>query len=545
MSRRLKFVGIGFLAALLLCTGMMVAERYVSAQEETPAAETTPAETTPAAETPAETPMAETPAEPAAEGAEAPAEAKPAEEETKGEAAFGLNDTEYALDNMMLFISAVLVLFMQAGFGLVEVGLNAAKNAVNIMFKNVMDLGVGVLLYFLIGYGLMYPGGNSIIGFGEKEGDDGKPTIKYNVLGFGQVGIADVSEDPAAAGALNPNVDFLFQVAFAATAATIVSGAVAGRMQFAGYLIYSVIITALIYPISGMWKWGGGFLAEMGFVDFAGSIVVHAVGGFAGLAGAMLLGPRIGRFVNGKSMPMPGHNIPFAALGVFILLIGWFGFNPGSQLAFTGKSNTDVVVLIAVNTLLAAAAGSVSAMILSWVLFKKPDLTMALNGVLGGLVGITANCDIVTYYGAIAIGLIAGLLVTMAILALDKFQIDDPVGAFPVHGVCGIWGGLATGLLGSVPDEMTRMSFIQVQAIGTVVICGWALAASLAMFAGIKALGLLRVSAEEELAGLDITEHGMYAYPPQLVVDTYGSAMAAAPAASGVLAHGKPSTEAV
>jgi Amt family ammonium transporter len=527
MSRRLKFVGIGFLAALLLCTGMLVAGRYVNAQEaETPAAEAAPAETTPPTEAPVETPMAETAAEPAAEGGEAPAEAV--------DAGPPLNETNYAFDNMMLFISAVLVLFMQSGFALVETGLNAAKNAVNIMFKNFMDMVVGVLLFYLIGYGLMYPGDSILVQIGEMK-----------VLGFGQVGIA--AEDGAATAAnLHSQVDFLFQAAFCATAATIVSGAVAGRIKFTSYLIYSAIITALIYPVSGMWKWGGGWLNQMGFVDFAGSIVVHAVGGFAGLAGAIALGPRIGRFVNGKSMPMPGHNIPYAALGVFILWIGWFGFNPGSQLAFTGKVNTDAVMLIAVNTTLAAAAGALLSMIISWVMFKKPDLTMALNGALAGLVGITANCHAVTNPESIVIGAIAGVLVVLAIVALDKFQVDDPVGAFPVHGICGIWGGLATGIFGDLPgDEWTRMGFIQIQALGTITIVGWALATSLVMFFGLKAVGLLRVPAEEELAGLDITEHGMYAYPPQLVVDTYGSATAAAPAAAGILAHGKPSTEAV
>lgn len=452
-------------------------------------------------------------------------------------AAFGLNESEYAIDNMMLFLCAVLVLLMQAGFGLVEVGLNASKNAVNIMMKNVMDLGLGVLLFFLIGYGLMYPGESILASIGE-----------YGLFGFAQMGIGG-SGATVEAGSLNPQVDFLFQVAFCATAATIVSGAVAGRIQFRGYLIYTAIITALIYPISGMWKWGGGFLDQLGFVDFAGSVVVHAVGGFAGLAGAIALGPRIGRFVNGKSMPMPGHNIPLAALGVFVLWIGWYGFNPGSQLAFTGQLNTDLVMKIAVNTTLAAAAGAVAAMFLSWILFKKPDLTMALNGVLGGLVGITASCHAVENHWALAIGLVAGVLVTLAIIALDKLQIDDPVGAFPVHGVCGVWGGLATAVFGVASADLGTENLTLVgQLLGTAVICGWALGASLAMFFGMKALGVLRASPEEETAGLDITEHGMYAYPPQLVVDTFGGATAAAPigkAPAYAGAAAQPSTEAV
>lgn len=444
-----------------------------------------------------------------------------------------LNETNYALDNMMLFLAAVLVLFMQSGFALVETGLNASKNAVNIMFKNFMDLVVGILLFYLIGYGLMYPGDSIWVTLGE---------MKF--LGFGQVGIAAETGDATAAN-LHSQVDFLFQVAFCATAATIVSGAVAGRIKFSSYLVYTAIITGLIYPISGMWKWGGGWLNQMGFVDFAGSVVVHAVGGMAGLAGAIALGPRLGRFVNGKSMPMPGHNIPFAALGVFILWIGWFGFNPGSQLAFTGKVNTDVVMLIAVNTTLAGATGALLAMILSWVLFKKPDLTMALNGALAGLVGITANCHAVTNPEALAIGAVAGVIVTMGIVLLDKLQIDDPVGAFPVHGLCGLWGGIATGIFGDIPAEMTRLGFFQVQAIGTLAIAAWALAASLGMFFGLKAIGLLRVSAEEEIAGLDISEHGMYAYPPGLVTETYGTTVPGptTPGAVGVGLVGKPSTE--
>lgn len=256
------------------------------------------------------------------------------------DAASAVSESAYAIDNMFLMICAVLVLFMQAGFALVESGFNSAKNTVNILFKNTMDLCIGMLLYYLIGYGLMYPGdgGNGFLAFA------------------GHLGIGGVGADAAEAGALAPQVDWLFQVAFAATAATIVSGAVAGRLKFSAYLVYSAVITAFVYPISGYWKWGGGWLDAMGFYDFAGSLVVHACGGFAALAGAIVLGPRIGRFgKDGKSKAMPGHNLPIASLGVFILLIGWFGFNPGSQLAIVGKGNTDAVMLIAVNTLLAAA----------------------------------------------------------------------------------------------------------------------------------------------------------------------------------------------
>jgi Amt family ammonium transporter len=297
----------------------------------------------------------------------------------------------------------------------------------------------------------------------------------------------------------------------------------------------------LIYPISGMWKWGGGWLAQLEFVDFAGSVVVHAVGGIAGLAGAIALGPRIGKFVNGKAQAMPGHNIPFAALGVFILWIGWFGFNPGSQLAFAGKVNTDVVMLIAVNTTLSAATGALAAMIMSWVLFKKPDLTMALNGALAGLVGITANCHCVTNNESLLIGAVSGVLVVLGVILLDKVKVDDPVGAFPVHGICGIWGGIATGIFGDGAS-------LAPQLIGTFSIAAWALGSSLALFFGLKAIGLLRVPAEEEIAGLDISEHGMFAYPQQVVAleSTPGLPSPLAPSGVGIaMPAAKPSTEAV
>ncbi len=394
----------------------------------------------------------------------------------------------YAIDNMFLFLCAVLVLFMQAGFALVESGLNAAKNTVNILFKNMMDLGLGVILFFILGYGLMYPGDAFTGGW----------------FGFGGFGIGVESPEPVG-GNLHPAVDFLFQVAFAATAATIVSGAVAGRMKFEAYLIYSAVITAFVYPISGFWKWGGGWLNELGFYDFAGSLVVHALGGFAALAAAIVLGPRIGRFnPNGSPNAMPGHNLALSTLGVFILLIGWFGFNPGSQLAIAGAANTDIVMIIATNTLLAAAAGSVLAMIFAWILFKKPDLTMAMNGLLGGLVGITANCDSVTYNEALIIGAVAGILVVLGVKLLDMLKIDDPVGAWPVHGLNGIWGGLATGIFGGHP--------MVAQIIGSIAIPVWGFVTMLVLFLILKMMGILRVSREDEMKGLDISEHEEEAY---------------------------------
>lgn len=416
-------------------------------------------------------------------------------------------DLGYTINTLIMLLCAVLVLFMQAGFALVEVGLNSQKNAINILFKNLMDLCLGVVLFVVFGYGLMYPGDDYAgkwFGFGSSM-----------VTRDAQAGASEGSwEEPPSSLQWSNTSDFMFQVAFCATAATIVSGAVAGRMKFVGYLIYTMIITGLVYPVSGMWKWGGGALAEMGFHDFAGSIVVHAVGGMAGLAGAIALGPRIGRYTqDGKSVPMPGHNIPFAALGVFILWIGWYGFNPGSQLTYNGATNAEATTYIALTTTLAAAAGAISAMILSWAKFGKPDVTMALNGVLAGLVGITANCDRVSQVEALAIGAIAGVVVFAGILALDKLKIDDPVGAVPVHGFCGIWGGLATGIFGDIPDGLAdRSEFFLVQLKSSVIICAWAFGTMLIVFYGLKAAGLLRVSAEEEQRGLDIGEHGMEAY---------------------------------
>ena len=425
--------------------------------------------------------------------------AEPAEEEAPAES-YTNGELDYTINTLFMFICAVLVLFMQAGFAMVEVGFNSSKNAVNIIFKNIMDLSVGICLFMLLGYGLMYPG----------EEHENK------WFAFGGVWGERDSTEVAKLGDYSNAADFLFQVAFAATAATIVSGAVAGRMKFSGYLCYSVILTGLVYPISGFWKWGGGALAGWGFADFAGSVVVHAVGGFAGLAGALVLGPRIGRFgSDGKSNPMLGHNIPIAALGVFILWVGWYGFNPGSQLTYSGAVNAEVTTYIAITTSLSAAVGTITATILSWILFKKPDLSMALNGALAGLVGITANCDQVSLVSAAIIGAVSGLVVVAGIIGLDKLKIDDPVGAFPVHGLCGVWGGLATGIFGtSIPDkaEGSQMAYFMIQLKSTVVICVWAFVTMLIVFFILKAVGLLRVSEKEEIEGLDMCEHGMPAY---------------------------------
>ena len=427
---------------------------------------------------------------------------------------------DYTINTLIMFICAVLVIFMQAGFAMVEIGLNSAKNTVNILAKNVMDFCIGVLLYLFVGFALMYPGTSWIY-----PGWLGTPNAF--VARDAQV---KVDSDPAVWDAApfysggvkySSSADFLFQVAFAATAATIVSGAVAGRLKFSGYLIYTAVLTGLVYPISGSWKWGGGWLNELGFHDFAGSIIVHAVGGFAGLVGAIFLGPRIGRYTaSGKSVPIPGHNLSLAALGVFILLVGWYGFNPGSQLTYSGVANAQATSYIALTTTIAAATGALVALLVGWVLFKKPDLTMALNGVLGGLVAITANCDCVTQQGALIIGGVGGVLVVAGILLLDKLRIDDPVGAWPVHGLCGLWGGIATGIFGE-GKNLTH------QLVGSFAIIAWSVATMVVTFGILKAIGLLRVSPQEEVDGLDIHEHGMRAYPDQWVASSDFSVAAA------------------
>lgn len=443
---------------------------------------------------------------------EAAAEPEAAVEETATEAVEAVADPSaelaYAIDNLLLFICAVLVLFMQAGFAMVEAGFNSAKNAVNILCKNLMDMCIGVLLFWIVGYNLMYPA------------DAANGYFAWGGLGIGNSApVVDGGSELHTDG-LHPQVDFFFQAVFAATAATIVSGAVAGRLKFSAYLIYSAVLTAMIYPIGGFWKWGGGWLHQMGFYDFAGSLVVHACGGFAGLAAAIVLGPRIGRFTSdGRSVPMPGHNLPIAALGVFILLVGWYGFNPGSQLGFATHGNANAVMLIALNTTLAACVGGFVALLVSWGLFKKPDLSMGLNGVLAGLVGITANCDGVTNSEAMIIGGVAGVLVVAGIMALDKFKIDDPVGAFPVHGLCGVWGGIACALFGDgkywgFADEAETIVFGNwtAQIVGSIAIPVFAFVAMFILFSILKSANALRVSPEEETQGLDIGEHGMHAY---------------------------------
>lgn len=402
------------------------------------------------------------------------------------------------VNNLWIFIAAVLVIFMQAGFMLVEAGLTRGKNVANICMKNMMDFCMGAIAFFAVGYAFMY-GSGGIIG-----------TEMFFLSGV------DLAAFPGDGGLL-PGVDFFFQLAFAAAAATIVSGAVAERTKFIGYMLYSLAITAFIYPVFGHWTWGGGWLADMGFHDFAGSTIVHSTGGWAALAGAMLIGPRIGKYgPDGKPRAIPGHSIPFAIVGVVVLLIGWYGFNPGSELAFDGA-----VPGIAITTTLSAAAGGLVAMIITWILGGKPDVAMTGNGVLAGLVGITAGCAWVDPWAAIVIGSIAGALVYFSVLFFDRIKIDDPVGAVSVHGVCGAFGSLAVGLFAS--EGLIGSSdyglllgggagLLMDQIVGIVVNFLWVFGLAFALFFALKSMNMLRVSEEEELEGLDIAEHGVPGY---------------------------------
>ncbi len=391
-------------------------------------------------------------------------------------------------------IAAFMVFFMQAGFAMVESGFTRAKNAVNILMKNLMDFSVGTLAFLFVGFGLMFGASNGFCG----------TTL------FGMSGVSD--------SAGWEWTFLIFQTVFAATAATIVSGAMAERTKFTSYLVYSAAITLLIYPIFGSWAWGGllqggGWLESMAtpFCDFAGSTVVHSIGGWLALAGAIVLGPRLGKYgPDGKPKAIMGHNIPIAALGVFILWFGWFGFNPGSTTAAGGD-----IGFIAVTTNVSAAAGAVAAMITSWILFKKADASMSLNGALAGLVGITAGCATVSPVGALLIGLVSGALVVFSVVFIDRvLKVDDPVGAVSVHGVCGAWGTLACGLLNTDGGLFYGGGFAQLwtQIIGVGAAFAWAFGLGMVLFLAIKKTIGLRVSKEEELRGLDVGEHGMEAY---------------------------------
>ena len=418
------------------------------------------------------------------------------------------NSVELVQNNLNVvwtLVAAILVFLMQAGFALVETGFTRAKNAANIMMKNLMDFAVGSLAFYVLGAALMF-GASKAAGW-------------FGWGGFGMPSLMD--------GEGSWNWTFLFfQTMFAATAATIVSGAVAERIEFKSYLIYSALVSAVVYPISGHWMWGSlagessqGWIEAVGFHDFAGSTVVHSVGGWIALAGAMMLGPRIGKYRHdGKANPIPGHSLVLGTLGVLLLWIGWFGFNPGSYTAGIGS-----IGRVAMTTNLAACAGTIAALVTAWIIMKKPDLTMALNGSLAGLVAITAPCDQVTCNAAIVIGLVAGVLVVLSVFAMDRIHIDDPVGAVSVHCVNGVWGTLAVGLF-AAPEALGYgnpmvglfygggFKYLGVQALGAGATCVWAFGTGLAIFFALKKLGILRVSEKTELKGLDVTEHGQDAY---------------------------------
>lgn len=397
-----------------------------------------------------------------------------------------------SVDTMWTLIAAALVFFMQAGFAMVETGFTRAKNAGNIIMKNLMDFAFGSVAYWIIGFGLMF--GATIYGF---------------------IGTPDLfTLGPQNPDSTLPTMAFLiFQTVFAATAATIVSGAMAERTKFKSYIIYSIVITAIVYPISGHWVWGGGWLAEMGYHDFAGSSVVHMVGGVAALVGAKMLGPRIGKYTkDGKSRAIPGHSLTLGALGVFILWFGWFGFNGGSTVAATGDETIASMSNIFVTTNIAAAVSTISVMIITWLRYKKPDVSMTLNGALAGLVAITAGCDAVSPVGAAFIGIIAAFVVVFGIEFIDKkLKIDDPVGAIGVHGLAGAAGTVLVGVFaldGGIVYGGDG-SFLGVQVLGVVSIAAWVAITMLITFSIIKKTTGLRVSKEEEIAGLDITEHGL------------------------------------
>jgi Amt family ammonium transporter len=399
----------------------------------------------------------------------------------------------FTANNVWMMVCTALVFFMHLGFSFLEIGLTRQKNTINILFKNFFVITVGLLLYAIGGFNLMYPG--------FEEGSMG-------ILKFAGWGIAAPDGGMTAAyadGGYTWWTDFLFQGMFAATAATIVSGAVAERIKLSAFMIFAIVYVGLVYPIVGAWKWGGGFLDGMGFYDFAGSTLVHSVGGWAALVAIFLLGARIGKFhKDGKSLAIPGHNLPLAAAGVLILWLGWFGFNGGSVLS----ADPALTSLTLVTTCLAAAAGGVASAIFSFIMYKNYDLTMFMNGILGGLVGITAGADQMSPGDAVIIGLIAGVIIVLGVALIDKLKLDDPVGAVAVHLICGIWGTLAVGIFGA----MAGVDQFLIQLAGVGIVGAFCVTCSFIILFIVKATVGLRVDKDEELKGLDLAEHGMDAY---------------------------------
>ena len=410
----------------------------------------------------------------------------------------------HIVDCFWLFLGGILVFFMQTGFTMVEAGFTRSKNTGNIIMKNIVDFMFGSIVYWIIGYGLMYGEGNGFIGI---------PFGDMFMNGFSSAANMDYTK-------------LFFQTVFCATSATIVSGAVAGRTDFRAYCIYSACISLFIYPIAGHWVWGGGWLAEMGFHDFAGSAIVHMLGGTMSFVGAAILGPRIGKYrKDGKPNAIPGHNILIGALGVLILWVGWFGFNPASTGGLS-DGGLEVAAKVFITTNLAACAAAITSMFFTWIRYGKPDVSMTLNGILGGLVAITAPCDVVSPFASIIIGVVGGVLMCLAIPFIDaKLHVDDPVGAISVHGVCGLWGTIAVGLFASDPALLGEgflpglfygggFHALGVQALGAVCLIAWAVLTSGALFLILKKAGILRAKPQDEIKGLDSTEHGLpSAYP--------------------------------
>ena len=397
-------------------------------------------------------------------------------------------DALFAVNNTWMMVATFLVFVMHLGFATLEAGLTQSKNTVNILFKNMGIIAIGLLTYTLVGFNLMYPDEFTLGGF----------------LGFTGVGIG--TDAAGVTAEYNPGytywTDFLFQAMFAATAATIVSGAVAERVKLGSFLLFATVYVMFVYPVVGSWKWGGGWLDGLGFYDFAGSTIVHSVGGWAALAGVIFLGPRLGKYVNGEIRPILGHNLPLAVMGMFLLWLGWFGFNGGSVLS----ADPGLVSYVLVTTSLAAAAGIVGAMATTWVVHRHPDASMVLNGALAGLVGVTAGADVVSVTAAVIIGLVAGVIVVISVEGLDRAKLDDPVGAISVHLTCGVWGTLAVGIFSADHSLLTQL-------LGVVACGAIAFPAAALIFYLLRSTIGLRVSPEEERRGLDLAEHNMEAYP--------------------------------
>ncbi|MGR3702029.1 MAG: ammonium transporter [Paracoccaceae bacterium] len=399
-------------------------------------------------------------------------------------------DNAFIFNTLLFLIGGFLVFWMAAGFAMLEAGLVRSKNVTTQLTKNIALFSIAAIMYWLVGYNLMYPG-------------DG--WWMQGVLGP-IFATADITGEPALETGYATGSDFFFQLMFCATTASIVSGTLAERIKLWPFLIFTVVLTGFIYPIEASWQWGGGFLSEMGFSDFAGSTLVHAAGGFAALAGALILGPRLGKYKDGRVNPMPGSNLALATLGTFILWLGWFGFNGASQLALGTEADANAVAIIFANTNMAAAAGAVAALILTQILYKKVDLTMVLNGALAGLVSITAGPLDSTLFGALWIGAVGGVIVVLAVPFLDKLKIDDVVGAIPVHLIAGFWGTLA------VPFYTEGTSFAT-QILGFAIVGGFVFVVSIVVWVILKATMGIRVSEEAEVNGLDVSELGMEAYP--------------------------------